>query len=96
MRSLPALETQLTGERSSLKMLASLKGRQAVELLGREIYSKRGTKHPMCTKHPRCRLGPCAAVARPAALFVCVSILLEQRSEHVGSTPQWQNCAKWG
>ena len=30
------------------------------------------TKLPMCTKHPRCRLGPCAAVARPAA--VCVRV----------------------
>ena len=88
--------SQVSG--AALKMLASLKGGQAVELLGRAIYSKiiRGTKIQMCTKHPRCRLGPCAAVARPAALFVCVSILLEQRSEHVGSTPQWQNCAKWG
>ena len=27
----------------------------------------------MCTKHPRCRLGPCAAVARPAAA-VCVRV----------------------
>ena len=99
MRSLPALETQLTGERSSAEDAGKLErraSRGAAWASG--LLQIRGTKLPMCTKHPRCRLGPCAAVARPAALFVCGSILLEQRSdsEHVGSTPQWQNCAKWG
>ena len=70
----------------------------AVELLGRAIYSKiiRGTKIQMCTKHPRCRLGPCAAVARPAAVCVRVDPPRAKVGEHVGSTPQWQNCAKWG
>ena len=120
--------SQVSG--AALKMLASLKGGQAVELLGRAVYSKyaassfrcarilaagwahvlqwpdrqlfvcvdphrqdagklerrasrgaawasgllqiRGIKLPMCT-HPRCRLGPCAAVARPAAVCVCRS-----------------------
>ena len=79
------------------KMLASLKGGQAVELLGRAIYSKiiRGTKIQMCTKHPRCRLGPCAAVARPAA--VCVRV--DPPRAKVGA--RWLNpavakyCTKW-
>ena len=70
--------SQVSG--AALKMLASLKGGQAVELLGQEIDSKRGTKLPMCTKHSRCRLGPCAAVARPAAVCVCRSSSSKGRS----------------
>ena len=34
----------------------------------------------MCTKHPRCRLGPCAAVARPAAVCACRSSSSKGRS----------------
>ena len=75
MRSLPALETQLTGERSSAEDAGKLE-RQASRgaAWARDLLQICGTKHPMCTKHPRCRLGPCAAVARPAALFVCVRV----------------------
>ena len=78
------------------KMLASLKGGQAVELLGRAIYSKYAAPSFRCA--PSILAAGWAHVLQwpDRQLFVCVSILLEQRSEHVGSTPQWQNCAKWG
>ena len=72
MRSLPALETQLTGERSSAEDAGKLErraSRGAAWASG--LLQIRGIKLPMCT-HPRCRLGPCAAVARPAA--VCVRV----------------------
>ena len=74
MRSLPALETQLTGERSSAEDAGKLE-RQASRgaAWARDLLQICGTKHPMCTKHPRCRLGPCAAVARPAAVCACRS-----------------------
>ena len=81
MRSLPALETQLTGERSSAEDAGKLE-RQASRgaAWARDLLQICGTKHPMCTKHPRCRLGPCAAVARPAAVCACRSSSSKGRS----------------
>ena len=73
---------------AALKMLASLKGGQAVELLGREIYSKYAAPSIRCA--PSILAAGWAPVLQwlDRQLFVRVSILLEQRSEHVGSTPQ--------
>ena len=74
MRSLPALETQLTGERSSAEDAGKLERRASRGAAwASDLLQIRGTKIQMCTKHPRCRLGPCAAVARPAAVCVCRS-----------------------
>ena len=87
MRSLPALETQLTGERSSAEDAGKLERRASRGAAwASDLLQIRGTKIQMCTKHPRCRLGPCAAVARPAALFVCGSILLEPSKGRTRST----------
>ena len=81
MRSLPALETQLTGERSSAEDAGKLERRASRGAAwARDLLQIRGTKHPMCTKHPRCRLGPCAAVARPAAVCACRSSSSKGRS----------------
>ena len=87
MRSLPALETQLTGERSSAEDAGKLERRASRGAAwARDLLQIRGTKHPMCTKHPRCRLGPCAAVARPAAVCVCVDPPRAKVGARCGST----------
>ena len=88
MRSLPALETQLTGERSSAEDAGKLERRASRGAAwASDLLQIRGTKIQMCTKHPRCRLGPCAAVARPAAVCVRVDPPRAKVSEHVAAQP---------